>query len=134
MIAAFHLAAGALLALAAPEAAAPPPIADVPFTGHTGADSALIRDAMAEVGYFSGGHALNCSDIKGVEATIMPDGWKPSDANFQVNLPGTRYERWAVSMCGKVEPFLVSFWTDAKAGNQFLVAHPFPADPPKPKP
>ncbi|MFL6845491.1 MAG: hypothetical protein ACJ8ER_11495 [Allosphingosinicella sp.] len=130
MIAAFHLAAGALLALAAPQPA-PPSIGDVPFTGHTKADPALIRSVMAEVGYFGGGQALKCSEIKSVEATIMPRRWKPSDPNFQVNLKGTRYERWAVTMCGKVEPFLVSFWTDKKAGKQFIVAHPFPADPPK---
>lgn len=130
MISAFHLAAGALLALG-PDAATPPPIGNVPFTGHTKADAALIQGAMAEVGYFANNPNLKCGEIKSVEASVMPKRWKPADPNFQVNLPGTRYERWAVTMCGKVEPFLVSFWTDKKAGKQFLVAHPFPVDPPK---
>jgi hypothetical protein len=126
-----------LLALAAALAAPPPPVTTAPaaplpatlhVTGPTKADPKIVGDALREVQAFSGGNLLKCSDITAVAATPMPRGWVPSDPNFRLGPPGARYERWDVTLCGKVEPFLLVFWKE-KSRPMFNVGHPFPAGP-----
>ncbi|MEA3061469.1 MAG: hypothetical protein QOJ94_1250 [Sphingomonadales bacterium] len=113
---------------AAPTAA---PSAPLHVTGPTTADPKIVGDALQEVQHFAGGHILNCSDVTAVAATPMPRRWVPSDPNFRLGPRGARYERWDVTMCGKVEPFLLVFWKD-KSGPAYTVGHPFPKEPAPP--
>jgi hypothetical protein len=110
---------------AAPAAA---PAAPLHVTGPTTGDPKVLGDALQEVQHFAGGHILNCSDVTAVTAKPMPRGWVPSDPNFRLGPRGARYERWDVTMCGKVEPFLLVFWKD-KTGPAYTVGHPFPKEP-----
>jgi len=121
----------ALLLGAAPDSAA---LAKVGITGGTAApDATVAQAALTEVRGFAAGEALKCSEMGGVEASLMPKGWVPADPNFRIGpKKKARYERWDVKLCGKSVPFLVVFWKDKKAGPQFQVAHPFPAGPVKP--
>ena len=103
----------------------------VRITGRTRADAALAQSAVQEIARFTP-FKIKCDRLESVEASVMPKGWQPADPNFRIAPRGARYEKWNVSMCGRVEPFLVAFWKEKKAGKQFQVGHPFPADPPKP--
>jgi hypothetical protein len=123
-------------ALAAPPPVPPPivmapPAAPLPATLHvsgpTTADPKIVGDALQEVQHFAAGNLLKCSDVTAVAATPMPRGWVPSDANFRLGPRGARYERWDVTMCGKVEPFLLVFWKE-KTGPAYTVGHPFPKE------
>jgi hypothetical protein len=125
---AFSLAAAAAVAPASEAPAA----AEVAISGRTTADPKVAHEALGEVGGFAG-RALKCSQIDGVEASPLPAGWVPTDPNFRIGPAGARYERWEVSLCGRREPFLIVFWSDA-GGPQFQVGHPFPAGPAAPKP
>jgi hypothetical protein len=138
-----YLLAFAAAALAAPPpgmAMAPPviapPAAPLPtglhVTGPTTGDPKILGDALGEVQHFAAGHILNCSDITAVAATPMPVGWQPSEPNFRLGPPGARYERWDVTLCGRVEPFLLVFWTD-RTGPAYTVGHPFPKEPAPPR-
>ncbi|MEA2998657.1 MAG: hypothetical protein QOK17_490 [Sphingomonadales bacterium] len=113
---------------AAPTAA--PPV-HLHVTGPTTADPKIVGDALQEVQHFTGGNILKCSDITAVAATPMPAGWVPGDPNFRLGPRGARYERWDVTLCGRVEPFLLVFWKE-KSGPAFNVGHPFPAGPARP--
>ncbi len=120
----------ALLLGSAPDAAA---LAKIGITGRTAApDAATAQAALNETGGFAAGTALKCSDRGAVVASLMPKRWVPADPNFRIGPKRARYERWDIALCGKSVPFLVVFWKDKKAGPQFQVAHPFPADPAKP--
>ena len=133
---AFILAAAALTPAPAAQAPTPPsaPAVEIDFTGQTTADAKMLWDAMQEVMRFSSGHALKCDSVTAVKASIQPEGWQPADPAFRVALPGARYERWEVAQCGRVVPFLVTFWK-VKGVSEFSVAHPFPGEPEaKPKP
>ena len=119
----------ALLLGSAPDAAA---LAKIGITGRTAApDATVAQAALNEVGGFASAQqsSLKCSEMGGAEAALMPKRWVPADPNFRIGPKGARYERWEVKLCGKSVPFLVVFWKDKKAGPQFQVAHPFPADP-----
>ncbi len=120
----------ALLLVAAPDAAA---LAKIGITGRTRApDATIAQSALNEAGGFASGESLKCSEMAGADARLMPKGWVPADPNFRIGPKGARYERWELETCGRSEPFLVVFWKDKKAGPQYQVAHPFPADPAKP--
>jgi hypothetical protein len=120
----------ALLLGAAPDAAA---LAKIGITGRTAApDANVAQAALNEAGGFAAGHALKCHERGGAEASLMPKGWVPADPNFRLGPKGARYERWEIKLCGKSVPFLVVFWK-AKGRADFQVAHPFPADPVKPR-
>jgi hypothetical protein len=129
----YLLAFAAALAVPSPPTATPA-VAPLPpqlhVTGPTTADPKIVGDALQEVQHFSGGNPLKCSDVTAVAATPMPVGWQPSDPNFRLGPPGARYERWDVTLCGRIEPFLVVFWKEA-SGPSFTVAHPFPKGPAK---
>jgi hypothetical protein len=115
----------------APTAPAAPPPVQIHVTGPTTADPKIVGDALLEVQHFTGGNILKCSDITAVAATPMPRRWRPSDPNFRLGPPGARYERWDVTLCGRVEPFLLVFWKE-KTGPAFNVGHPFPKEPAPP--
>lgn len=125
-----------LLAAAAPtQPAGPPAAAPTTVAGETAAPNAEIAQAAYnEAGGFARG-SLKCADVGAAKASLMPEGWVPADPNFRIGPKGARYERWEIQTCGRSEPFLIVFWNDQKAGPQYAVGHPFPADPaPKPKP
>jgi hypothetical protein len=120
----------ALLLGSAPDAAA---LAKIGITGRTAApDAQVAQAALGEAGGFASGQALKCSEMGGAKASLMPKGWVPADPNFRIGPKGARYERWDIRLCGKDVPFLIVFWKDKKAGPQYQVAYPFPADPVKP--
>jgi hypothetical protein len=120
----------ALLLGAAPDAAA---LAKIGINGRTRApDASIAQSALNEAGGFASGESLKCGDMGGADASLMPKGWIPADPNFRIGPKGARYERWDIKLCGKTVPFLVVFWKDKKAGPQYQVAHPFPANPVKP--
>lgn len=110
-------------------AAASAPAVEIDFTGRTTADPELLWDAMQEVIRFSAGHALKCGSVTAVKASIQPEGWQPADPNYRVAVPGTRYERWEVAQCGRVEPFLIAFWPRPGGKREYSVAYPFPKEP-----
>jgi hypothetical protein len=121
----------ALLLGASPDAGA---LAKMGIAGRTKApDAAVAQAALNEARAFAAGHALKCSQMGGAQASLMPKGWVPADPNFRLGPKGARYERWEIRLCGKDVPFLVVFWKK-KGRADFQVAHPFPADPVKPKP
>jgi hypothetical protein len=110
-------------------AGAPADADEVRFDGQTGADAALLHDAIQEVLRFSA-MALHCDKLTAVQASMLAESWSPREPNFRIGPPGTRYERWWVTLCGRMEPFLVGFWRESGGGAQFQVAYPFPADLP----
>jgi len=128
----FILAAAAACALIGVQPAAAQSD-EVPFTGTTRVDAAVIRDAVQEILYFAP-RGLKCDTLTGVEASLLPESWTPADPNFRIGPPGTRYERWDVSLCGRVERFLLGFWTAPDGGTLFQVGYPLPADAPTPLP
>ena len=116
-----------VLALLLAAAAAP-----MPVTGKTAApDSKTAGAALQEAAGFAA-RSLECGQVGTAKASLMPKKWVPADPNFRIGPKGARYERWEIQACGKSEPFLVVFWKDKKAGPQYQVGHPFPADPVKP--
>ncbi len=123
----------ALLLGAVPDAAE---LAGIGITGRTAApDAKTAQAALNEARGFASGQSLKCGEMGGAKASLMPKGWVPADPNFRIGPKGARYERWDVRLCGRDVPFLVVFWKDRKAGPQYQVGHPFPAEPAKkPKP
>lgn len=122
-----------LLAATAPAQAAEPPVAGpMTVTGRTKApDPRTAQAALQEAGGFAL-RSLKCGEVgPGAKASLMPKRWAPADPNFRIGPKGARYERWELQVCGRSEPFLVVFWTH-KGHPDYQVAHPFPADPPKP--
>jgi hypothetical protein len=118
-----------ILAAAAPEAEALPPGYAGAVSGETAAPTPQIAQAaFQEAAGFAAG-ALKCGEIGGAKASLMPKRWIPADPNFRIGPKGARYERWELEACGRIEPFLIVFWKDRKAGPQYQVGHPFPADP-----
>jgi hypothetical protein len=123
----FALLLGAAAAVQAAEPPAPPIV-----TGKTAAPTREIaQTALQEAGGFALS-SLKCGEVGNAKASLMPKKWVPADPNFRIGPKGARYERWEIQACGRSEPFLVVFWKDKKAGPQYQVGHPFPADPAKP--
>jgi hypothetical protein len=122
-----------LLALLLGSAPDPAALAGIGITGRTAApDSATAQAALNEARGFAARPPMNCGEVGGAKASLMPKSWVPADPNFRIGPKGARYERWEIQACGKAEPFLVVFWKDRKAGPQVQVGHPFPVDPVKP--
>ena len=121
-----------LFALLLGASADPSALAKIGITGRTAApDAATAQAALNEAGGFASRPPLNCSEMGGAQASLMPKRWVPADPNFRIGRTGARYERWDIRLCGKSVPFLVVFWK-VKGVTDFQVAHPFPADPAKP--
>lgn len=121
----------AVLACAAPAVAAQEPAPEAApeprFSGTTVAETPAIRaSALGELTYFSN-RSLQCSTATEVSVATRPQGWVPADPNFRIGPAGTVYERWDVTLCGRVVPFLVAFWREP-SGQQFAVGHPYPGD------
>jgi hypothetical protein len=96
------------------------------FTGQTRVDGAVVRDAMQNVAQVAAG-AEHCNQLTAVEASLLPDGWAPSDPAYRVGpAASTRYERWDVSLCGRTVPFLLGFWPAPEGGMMFQVGYPYP--------
>ncbi|HEX9963508.1 MAG TPA: hypothetical protein VGB04_00820 [Allosphingosinicella sp.] len=122
-----------LLAAAAPtEAAEPPSAGSLVLGGRTAAPSKTIAQAALQEAVGFAARSLKCGDVGGATASTMPKRWVPADPNFRIGPKGARYERWEIQACGRSERFLVVFWKDKKAGPQYQVGHPFPAEPAKP--
>lgn len=97
------------------------------FTGTTTADTVVVRDALQHVQLMGEG-ITNCRVIGGVEADLMPRGFKPAGLTPNIDGAPEVYERWIVSLCGKRLPLLLTFWPARQGGTMFRVTHPFPAD------
>ena len=98
----------------------------VRVTGQSTADAILIRDAVQQILRVGAG-ALECNKLTAVEASVLPDDWRPADPEYRLGPPGTRYERWEATLCDRVVPFLLGFWDAPEGGTMFQVGYPFPA-------
>jgi hypothetical protein len=98
----------------------------VRVTGESTADATLIRDAVQQILRIGAG-ALECHELTAVEASVLPDDWRPADPKYRLGPPGTRYERWEATLCGRAVPFLIGFWDAPEGGTMFQVGYPFPA-------
>ena len=95
----------------------------VRFTGHTTVDAVVIRDSLQQVAQVAAGRE-RCTELTAVEARVLPADYRPPD-------PGpapadARYERWDVTLCGRIVPFLLGFWHPSEGGTMFRITHPFP--------
>lgn len=120
---AIALAAALSLAAMLP---APARADQVRVTGYSTADATLIRDAVQQILLVSAG-ALECNELTAVEASVLPEDWRPADQKYRPGPAGTRYERWEATLCGRVVPFLLGFWDAPEGGTMFQVGYPFPA-------
>ena len=125
MLSLAFLAAAALAPAQTSESASPP----IRFIGQSTGESPGVRDqAFGEVQRFAG-QSLRCpSAPEEIRVTVHPAGWVPADPNFRIGPAGSIYERWDVTMCGRVEPFLIVFWREGTR-SEFQVGHPYPAPP-----
>ena len=98
----------------------------VRVTGESTADATVIRDVLQQI-LLVGAGALECNQLTLVEASVLPEGWLPADPKYRPGPPGTRYERWEATLCGRVVPFLLGFWDAPGGGTMFQVGFPFPA-------
>jgi hypothetical protein len=120
-----------ILALLLAVAAAAPARADqVHFTGTTSVDNIVIRDALQNIALVAA--SRGCTQITAVEARLLPADYRPTDADQHGDRPGLRYERWDVTLCGAVLPFLLAFWQPPEGGTMFQITLPYPADAPPP--
>ena len=97
----------------------------VRFTGQTGADQTLLRDALQQLAR----HAyatLSCATLTAVSSTVLPDGFEPRPAN-RVAARIVRYERWDATLCGRTVSYLFGYWPSPEGGSMFQVSYPFPA-------
>lgn len=99
----------------------------VHFTGHTTVDELVIRDALQNILRVAVARE-QCNQLSAVEARVLPADYRPADPAYRV-APDARYERWEVTLCGRVVPFLLGFWSAPEGGTMFQVGHPFPAEP-----
>ena len=119
---AFFAAGLAVLVLAMPAAAQQQ---QVRFTGRTTVDAVVIRDALRQVLMVAAARE-GCPTIEAVEADVLPEGYEPPES---YRIAATRYERWDVTMCGRVVPFLLGFWHPPEGGTMFQIGYPFPQEP-----
>jgi hypothetical protein len=93
-------------------------VAEPRFTGTTIVDATLKRDVLHNIGMIL--HAkfkcdsLEIIDTQGLPAA-HPEVWLPPGAG-----PAT-YERWTVTACSHVQPFLVVSWAAKEGGTMFQV-------------
>lgn len=106
---------------------APAPAQSVHLSGETAVDDVLARDIMRTIRLVAESRE-NCATISSVETAVL-GGYRPSDARYRVADEAT-YERWAVSLCGRTVPFLISYWPAPQGGMMFNVGHPAPVDMP----
>ena len=93
----------------------------VHFTGHTHANETLIHDIMQNVTLI-GQARFKCDSPDAVESEILSDDFSIPDAQQAAGDAKVRYERWKVSLCGHVEPFVIGYWPSPNGGMMFLVS------------
>jgi TPR repeat protein len=93
----------------------------VHFTGHTRANEILIHDVMKNIALV-GSARFKCDSPDAVESEILPDDFSVPDAQQAAGGAKVQYERWKVSLCGRVEPFVVGYWASPSGGMMFLVS------------
>ena len=116
------LAALAVLAAAASPAAHAD---DIYFRGKTTASAALRKEVLKQITDV-GVADLNCNVIDTVEFKILPPAYAPAIADDPSAPAKEAYEKWTVTMCGQISPFLVGFWRAPDGAAKFRVIHPFP--------
>ena len=119
------LAAFAALLLAA-GMTAPARADQVHFTGDTSADAAVIRDALQNVLRVTA-VSEHCSTMSAVQSSLLPQNYRPP-RGYDAAPATAHYERWDVTLCGRVVPFLLGFWTPAEGGTMFQIGYPYPTD------
>jgi hypothetical protein len=117
-----------LLALLAAATAAPARADQVHFTGTTSVDQVVIHDTLQNILQLAAGQG--CNQLTAVVATLLPADYHPADYRDHGERPHLRYERWDVTLCGGVMPFLLGFWHAADGGTMFQIVLPYPADAP----
>lgn len=120
--------AAAFALLLASSAPSPARADQVHFTGTTSVDAVVIRDALQNILRVAA--ARGCNQLSAVEASLLPSDYAPPDRNDYGERPGLRYERWNVTLCRSVIPFLLGFWTPPEGGTMFQIVLPLPADVP----
>lgn len=98
----------------------------VHFTGTTTVDAAVIHDALQNILRVAA-VSEHCSMMTAVQSSLLPQGYRPPHG-YEVAAAGAHYERWNVTLCGRVVPFLLGFWTPPEGGTMFQVSYPYPAD------
>lgn len=103
-----------------------PALADqVHFTGDTTVDEVVIRDALQTIARVAAARE-NCGTMSDVEASLLPADYRPPEG-YAVAPAGGHYELWNVTLCGRVVPFLLGFWTPPEGGTMFQIGYPYPA-------
>jgi hypothetical protein len=116
------LSALAALAVAASPAARAD---DIYYRGKTTATPALRKDVLKQITDV-GVADLGCDVIDTVEFKILPSAYAPDVADDPSAPAKETYEKWTVTMCGHISPFLVGFWRAPDGAAKFRVIHPFP--------
>jgi hypothetical protein len=98
----------------------------VHFTGDTSADATVIRDALQNVLRVAA-VSEHCSTMSAVQSSLLPQDYRPPQG-YDAAPATAHYERWDVTLCGRVVPFLLGFWTPAEGGTMFQIGYPYPAD------
>jgi hypothetical protein len=96
------------------------------LAGKTTAGPALIDDALRNVLLIAQAR-LNCTNVELVESEILPSDFRPAGVTTPEGSTNAAYERWNITLCGKMEPFLLAFWEVRDHGTLFGVTYPFPA-------
>jgi hypothetical protein len=117
-----------ITALLAVGVAAPARADQVHFTGSTTVDAVVIRDALQNILRIAAANE-QCNVLSAVEASVLPAGYRPPPAYAAAGAEA-RYERWDASLCGRVVPFLLSFWSPPEGGTMFQIGYPYPAEVP----
>ncbi len=99
----------------------------VHFTGNTTVDVTVIKDVLKQI-QLVGLAELNCGVVDSVEAEVLPPSYVAPATDNSAAPSKEIYEKWTVTMCGKMSPFLVGFWPALEGGTMFRVRHPFPVD------
>lgn len=107
--------------------AAPARADQVHFTGVTTVDAVVIRDALQNI-LMVAVASERCNALSAVEASVLPPDYRPPAAHAGAHA-GARYERWDVTLCGRVVPFLLGFWNAPDGGTMIEIGYPYPADP-----
>jgi hypothetical protein len=116
------LPAFAALAMAASPAAHAD---DIYFRGKTTANAAVTKDVLKQITDV-GVADVGCDVIDTVEFKILPPTYAVAVAADSSAPAKETYEKWTVTMCGHISPFLVGFWRASDSAMKFRVVHPFP--------
>jgi hypothetical protein len=102
--------------------------APVSVTGNTTADGELLRDTLVYLTQFA--PSFGCDRITSVDTYVLPPDTIRAKASFRMHDNQATYERWQVTVCGKVERFLIIYSPDPQGGTIFAINYPYPQDAP----